>query len=287
MAHFAYVNGSFLPHNQAGVSIEDRGYQFGDGVYEVVGWYNFKPLDMERHLDRLAYSLNELEIKPPMARKVLEAKIHQLARLNGLKEGLVYLQVTRGVAKRNHAYPHPAPRPAIVIATMRGSLWGGDRIKKGIKAITVPDIRWHRCDIKTVSLIANCMAKQAAVQQKAGEAIFVNAVGDITEGASSTIWIINQQNELISHPVTGGKILPGITRKSLTEMISQAGLSLIERPFSLEEAYQAQELFLSAASSLMIPIVQLNDQKINDGKPGAKTEKLRNLYYQRFMQAQE
>ncbi len=281
----AYVNGQFIHHPKASVSIEDRGYQFADGVYEVVGWFNHRPLDMERHLARLQSSLDKLDIDMPTSLAVLRAKIFQLVELNGLQEGLVYIQVTRGVAPRNHAYPDPAPRPALVITTKRGKLWDEGRFEKGIKVITTEDIRWKRCDIKTVNLIANCMAKEEARLKGAGEAWLVDDKGFVNEGSSSNAWIISHKNELITRPTKGGNILAGITRQALMDYMAETGLEFQDRPFHIDEAYQAKEAFITAASALMIPVVQINDKKIGDGKAGPLTAKLRGLYYSHLMKA--
>ncbi|MFK7867382.1 MAG: D-amino-acid transaminase [Alphaproteobacteria bacterium] len=287
MPRLCYVNGRFIPHHRAQViDIEDRGFQFADGIYEVVGWLNGKPLDKEAHLDRLQRSLDALNIHMPMARAVLSIKIDQLVKYNALHEGLVYIQVTRGAAPRNHINPSPAPQPSLIMTTKASKLWDMAKFQRGIKAISMPDLRWKRCDIKTINLVANCMARTQAFDEGAGEALLLNDAGEIIEGAASTAWLINDQGQLITHPIGSGAILPGITRESLLGLIQQTGLDLVERPFSLNEAYGANALFITAASTLMMPITMLDGKQIADGKPNPYIDALRQNYYDHLMQQQ-
>ncbi len=278
MPKFAYVNGRFVHPRDAFVSVEDRGYQFADSVYEVIGWLDHKPLDFKGHLDRLERSLSELSIPMPMAREVLAAKILQLKAMNLLRDGLIYMQVSRGVAPRDHVPPKTGLDPALVMMAKHTRLDRDPRLQSGIKVVTVPDLRWKRCDIKSTGLLANCMAKQQASEQGAKEAWFITDQQEVVEGGSSTAWIIDHNRRLITRPVGDGHILPGITRDCLIDLLKEMNLQLEERAFTLEEAYQAKEAFITAATSLMVPVTHIDGHAIADGQIGEITEQCRLRY---------
>ncbi len=278
MARIAYVNGRFVPHAEACVHIEDRGYQLADGVYEVWAVFGGRLADADGHFVRLERSLGELRIAMPMSRKALELVLHEAVRRNRVKNGLVYLQITRGVAPRDHAFPTRAVRPAVVITAKPVDMAASEaRAAKGIGVVSTPENRWGRCDIKSIALLPNVMAKQAARESGAGEAWFVDELGLVTEGASSNAWIVDRDGVLRTRDLNAN-ILRGITRRSLMDIIAQQGLPLSERPFSLEEAKQAREAFITGAGSLVTPVVSIDGVKIGDGKPGPVAVKLRASY---------
>jgi D-alanine transaminase len=279
MSRIAYVNGSYIPQPQATTHIEDRGYQFADGVYEVVALIGGKLLDFEPHIDRLDYSLNELKIKQPVSRPALRHIIHTVIQKNRLKDGMVYLQVTRGVATRNHEFPQQS-RPVLVITcryicqkkieTMR---------QHGIKVISLPDIRWARPDIKSISLLPNILGKQQAIEKGAYEAILINRDGFITETNSTNFWIILENGVLQTHPASQ-EILNGITRQRLIQIANSIGLKIKEQPFTLDDAYVAKEAFLSSSISGILPVTQINDYKLGTGQPGNIVSQLIQHYRQ-------
>jgi len=281
MSRFAYVNGRFVRHGQAAVHIEDRGYQLADGVYEVWAVFDGKLADAEGHFARLWRSLDELRIAHPMSEAALTVVLREAIRRNHVREGLVYLQVTRGVAKRDHAFPNPAVPPAVVI-TARSV----DRVAieakaaKGSAVITVPENRWGRCDIKTIGLLPNALAKQAARERGAIEAWFVDDLGLVTEGASSNAWIVDAEGCLRTRD-TQANILRGVTRLTLLEVIAQAGMPVAEQPFTVEEAKNAREAFITGAGSLVTPITSVDGVKIGDGTVGPVASRLRALYIER------
>jgi len=277
MPRDAYVNGRFVPHGTAAVHIEDRGYQFADGVYEVVPVVDGRPVDEEGHLDRLERSLRELSIRMPVNRSVLELKARELVRRNGLKNGLLYMQVTRGVAPRNHAFPGGSVDPSLVMTTKRMDFAAMDKFRDGVGAITAPDIRWGRCDIKTVGLLANCLAKQQAAEAGAYEAWLVDEDGRVTEGSSSNVWIVTKDGSLVTRQADHG-ILRGITRQTILKLAAEEGLGFEERPFTVSEAYEAKEAFVTSATSFLTPVVRLDDRVIGNGKPGLLTERLLDVY---------
>lgn len=267
MARYAYVNGQYVPHGSAAVHIEDRGYQFADGVYEVVTVLNGKMVDEEPHLDRLERSLDELEIDMPVSRRVMKMITRELVRRNGLTNGLVYMQITRGVAPRNHSFPAPGTTvPSLVMTTKKLDFAKMPKFDKGVSIITVPDIRWGRCDIKTVSLLPNCLGKQAAAEAGAYEAWQVKD-GKVTEGTSSNAWIITRDGVLVTRHTDHG-ILNGITRRSILMIAEEQGVPFEERSFTVEEAFEAREAFVSSATSFVTPVVEIDGKKIGDGKPG-------------------
>ncbi|WIM13909.1 D-amino-acid transaminase [Enhydrobacter sp.] len=284
MARYAYVNGRYVDHREASVHIEDRGYQLADGVYEVVGVRDGKLIDEKPHLDRLDRSLKELRIAPPVSRKTLCFVIRELMRRNRLRDGLVYMQVTRGVARRDHAFPTTPVRPSLVLTTKNTRHLGPD-VGPGIAVRSQPDIRWERCDIKTVALLPNVLAKQAARESGAYEAWLVDAKGCVTEGASTNAWIVTGDGELITRQTDSG-ILAGITRGTLKSIADKLQLKLVERPFSLAEAKQANEAFITSATSFVTPVIRIDDAPVGDGKPGPTARRLREEYV-RFAEAGE
>jgi D-alanine transaminase len=276
MPRQAYVNGRYVPHREASVHIEDRGYQFADGVYEVVPVFNGILVDEDLHLDRLDRSLSELRIAEPMSRPALKIVSRELMRRNGLTNGFVYMQVTRGVAPRDHKFPKDA-RPALVMTTRQVKPHSQQLLDEGLKVITVADQRWDRCDIKSVSLLPNILGKQTAVEAGAYEAWQVDQDGMVTEGTSTNAWIVTQDNKVVTRDATHS-ILNGITRITLLELIKQEGYELEERAFSVEEAKQAKEAFLTSSTSFVLPITQLDGKPIGNGHPGILTGKLRQHY---------
>jgi D-alanine transaminase len=284
MARYAYVNGRYVEHREASVHIEDRGYQLADGVYEVVGVRDGKLIDEGPHIDRLDRSLKELRIGWPVSRSTLGFIIRELMRRNRLRDGLVYMQVTRGVARRDHAFPTKAVKPALVLTTKATKHVEADA-GPGIAVKSMPDIRWERCDIKTVALLPNVLAKQAARESGAYEAWLVDDSGCVTEGASTNAWIVTGDGELITRQADNG-ILAGITRSTLKRLADDLQLKLVERPFSLAEAKKAREAFITSATSFVTPVVKIDGEKVGDGKVGATARRLREEYV-RFSEAGE
>ena len=278
MSRIAYVNGRYLAHSEASVHIEDRGYQFSDGVYEVFGVRDGLLMDEEYHLERLQRSLRELQIAMPMALAPLRQIIRHVVRRNALRNGMIYLQVTRGVAGRDHPFPSPSVRPAIVITAKRlNEERVRQAISKGVSVITMPDQRWARRDIKSVSLLANILAKQAAREAGAYEAWLVDQNGMVTEGSSTNAWIVDQNGRLVTRSL-GSEILPGVTRRVLLEAARSEGIEIVERAFSVDEARNASEAFISASSAIIIPVVRIDGQVIGNGRPGGLTIRLRAAY---------
>lgn len=276
MPRLAYVNGRFLPHAQAAVHVEDRGYQFGDGVYEVVSVLNSRPVDTDGHLDRLDRSLRELRIEWPVARSVLNVLMRQILRRNRIKNGIVYIQITRGVAPRDHKFPKNAT-PSLVMTTSKVNHLNAPRFRDGAKVVSIPDIRWTRCDIKSTSLLPNCLGKQTAAEAGAYEAWQVTEDGLITEGTSSNAWIVTDQSELVTRPPTS-EILNGITRLSILRIAEAEGVKFVERAFSLSEALAAREAFTTSATSFVTPVVEIDNIKIGDGHPGPLSKTLMEQY---------
>ncbi|MDY0874242.1 D-amino-acid transaminase [Dongia rigui] len=275
MGRLAYVNGRYVPHAQAMVHVEDRGYQFADGVYEVVPVIDGVLVDEEPHLDRLGYSLQELRIAWPVTRPVLKLILRELMTSNGLKRGLVYFQVSRGVAPRDHKFP-AGIKSALVITTKRMNPPSEAVLRHGVAVSSQPDIRWTRRDIKSLSLLPNILAKQAATEAKAFEAWLVDGDGVVTEGSSTNAWIV-KDGTVITYP-KGHDILGGITRLSLLELADKTGTKLVERSFTLKEAISADEAFLTSSSAFILPVTSIDGQQIGSGKPGPVTQQLRQIY---------
>lgn len=276
MARYAYVNGRYVDHREASVHIEDRGYQLADGVYEVVGVRDGRLIDEQPHLERLDRSLRELRIDRPLSREALSFILRELMRRNRLRDGLIYMQVTRGVARRDHAFPTVPVKPALVITTKNAKRGEADP-GPGIAVISQPDIRWERCDIKTVALLPNVLAKQAAREGGAYEAWLVDSSGCVTEGASTNAWIVTRDGELVTRQTDNG-ILSGITRQTLKKMCTALQLKLVERPFSLAEAKEAKEAFITSATSFVTPVVKIDGHAVGGGKVGPTARRLREEY---------
>ncbi|WP_297511308.1 D-amino-acid transaminase [uncultured Caulobacter sp.] len=278
MSRFAYVNGRFVRHGEAAVHIEDRGYQLADGVYEVWAVFDGKLADAEGHFTRLWRSLDELRIAHPMSQASLLMVLREAVRRNKVKEGLCYLQVTRGVARRDHAFPNPAVPPSVVITAKSLDRAATEaKAALGASVVSVPETRWARCDIKSIGLLPNALAKQAARERGAIEAWFVDDMGLVTEGASSNAWIIDAEGTLRTRD-TNANILRGITRSTLLEVIRASGLPFSEKPFTIAEAQAAKEAFITGAGSLVTPIVAVDGVKLGDGKPGPVATRLRRSY---------
>jgi D-alanine transaminase len=279
LSRIAYVNGRYVPFHQATVHVEDRGYQFSDGVYEVCEVRGSRIIDERRHIGRLERSLAELRIAMPMTMGALGVVMRECVRRNRVRNGLVYLQVTRGVARRDHGFPPAGTAPAIVVTARSLDLAGGERVAAdGITVITVPDNRWERVDIKTVSLLPNVLAKQAAREKGAKEAWFVDRDGYVTEGSSSNAWIVTRNGKVVTRQADTG-ILRGITRTVLLDAIKAEGLEFEERAFTPEEAYGAREAFLTSASQIVMPVVRIDDHPVGNGAPGSVATALRARFH--------
>lgn len=285
MPRHAYVNGRFVPHNQAAVHIEDRGYQFADGVYEVIPVHAGTLVDEGPHLDRLERSLDELRIEMPMSRRALELVARELMRRNALTNGFLYMQVTRGVAPRDHKFPKTSPKPSLTMTTRQLSPASDQVIQSGFSVISVPDMRWKRCDIKSISLLPNVLAKQKAEEAGCQEAWQVDETGHVTEGAATNAWIVTKDKKVVTRQIDEG-ILPGITRLSLLSVMESEGYELELRPFTLDEAYDAQEAFLTSSTNFVTPVTRIDDRAIGNGHAGILTMKLRQLYIERVVHGQ-
>jgi D-alanine transaminase len=279
MSRIAYVNGRYRPHRAAMVHIEDRGYQFADGVYEVCEVRGGRLVDERRHMERLRRSLGELRIAPPMTFAALSVVLHETVRRNRVRDGLVYLQVTRGVARRDHGFPPPGTAPSIVVTARALDAAKAERVAAdGIAVITVADNRWARVDIKTVSLLPNVLAKQAAREQGAREAWYVDAAGAITEGSSSNAWIVTAGGEVVTRPADHG-ILRGISRAVVLDVLASQGLRFVERAFTVAEAQVATEAFVTAASQIVQPVVRIDGKPVGNGLPGPIATALRREFH--------
>lgn len=279
MSRIAYVNGRYLPARDACVNVEDRGYQFADGVYEVCEIRDGKLVDAPRHLARLQRSLNELRIAMPMPLVAIEFVMRETVRRNRVDYGLVYLQITRGVARRDHAFPTVPVKPSVVVTAKSLSYEKNqETAKKGIAVITTPENRWPRVDIKSVSLLPNVLAKQQAKERGAYEAWFVDHDGSVTEGSSSNAWIVTHDGRVVTRPADN-HILSGITRAVLMNVLEALQLRLEERAFTAEEAGNAAEAFVTSASQIVMPVIKIDDRIIGDGKPGSVSRRLREEFH--------
>ncbi len=277
MSRIAYVNGQYIPHNQASVHIEDRGYQFADGVYEVIPIVAGKMIDEAGHLDRLWRSMDELRIEAPMKRHPMQLVMREVLRQNGIETGLIYMQVTRGVAPRDHPFPQDADSSLVMTAKRTSMAKSMKKAEEGVAVVTVPDIRWKRCDIKSVSLLPNILAKQEAVEKGAQEAFQVDEEGQVTEGSSTNAWIVQQDGTLVTRP-TNNDILAGITRAALLELLEEKGFKVSLRSFSVEELKSAREVFFTSSSSYVQPVIKVDDTIIGNGQPGSISTDLRNVF---------
>jgi D-alanine transaminase len=278
MPRIAYVNGRYVAHSAAAVHIEDRGYQFADGVYEVCEVARGFIVDMVRHLDRLNRSLNELSIGWPMHRRALEVVLREVVRRNRVRDGLVYLQVTRGVASRDFVFPANVAPSLVVTARKIDPALNLKKAEGGIKVVTVPENRWDRVDIKSVGLLPNVLAKQKAKEAGAHEAWFVDTDGEVKEGGSSNAWIVTRDGVLVTRPAEHG-ILRGITRTTLFDVAKKLGLRIEERGFSIAEAKAAREAFISSATTLAMPVVSIDGDPVANGHPGSVALSLRQAFF--------
>ncbi|MBM6578725.1 D-amino-acid transaminase [Microvirga sp. BT689] len=275
MSRIVFLNGSFLPIDEAKVPFMDRGFLFGDGVYEGIGVLDGRLIDNEAHLERLERSLAEVRILNPYTRTEWTALEEEIVRRNGMTEGFIYFQVTRGVAERDFFFPDNA-KPTVAMFTQAKSIAHAPAARAGIAVITVPDQRWARRDIKSINLLAQVLAKQAAKEAGAQEAWMVED-GFVTEGGSSSAFIVTKKGSIVVRPLSNA-ILPGITRMSLLRLSEEVGIALEERQFTVEEAYDAAEAFLTSASNFVLPVVSIDGRPVADGKPGPITKRLRELY---------
>lgn len=276
MSRLAYVDGQYVPHRTAAVHIEDRGYQFADGIYEVLAVVGGHLVDEEPHLVRLARSLSELRIARPMSDAALKIVVREVIRRNGVRDGIVYLQITRGVAPRDHAFPKSA-KPVLVVTSRRRGPADPRIADHGIAVITIPDIRWQRCDIKSVALLPNVLGKQLAKEASAYEAWQVDRDGQVTEGTSTNAWIVTADRTVVTHQADSA-ILNGITRLAVFDIIRGEGHSLVERPFSLAEAKAASEAFLTSTTVDLLPVVRIDGHPVGNGVPGPLSRRLRDCY---------
>jgi len=275
MSRIAYVNGSYVPEDEAKVSVFDRAFLFGDAVYEVTAVLDRRLVDFDAHLARLDRSLKEIALLSPLSHDALRALHAELIQRNGVDEGIVYLQITRGAADRDFAYPENA-EPTVVAFTQSRPLIANPYAATGVKVITISDLRWKRRDIKSTSMLAQAMGKQEAKLEGAYEAWMVEN-GCVTEGTSSSAFILDAQGVVRTQPL-GHHILPGVTRRAVLRLAALEGVSLEERPFSVAEALSAREAFMTAASAFVLPVVEIDGVAIGDGRPGPIARKFRALY---------
>lgn len=281
MPRIAYVNGRYVPQDEACVHIEDRGYQFADAVYEVWALFGGRLADLDGHMRRLARSLSQLEIPQPMSDAALLTVLRETVRRNGVRDGLLYLQVSRGQAKRDHIIPDPPQKPAVVVTVKSVDLVQLDlQARCGAKVVTASDNRWGRCDIKTVGLLPNVLAKTQARRAGAAEVWFVDREGLITEGGSTNAWIIDK-NGILRTRGDDANILRGVTRNGVFDIAAQLQMPVEQRPFTLEEAQSAKEAFFTAASAFVTPVTAINGVAVADGRPGPIALRLRDLYLER------
>ncbi len=278
MPRIAYVNGRYVVHAQASVHIEDRGYQFADGVYEVCEVARGYIVDMPRHLGRLKRSLKELSIARPVSEGVLPMLLREVVRRNHVVNGLVYVQVTRGVASRDFVFPANTKSSLVITARKADPAAAAKRAETGIKVITVPENRWDRVDIKSTGLLPNVLAKQKAKEAGAQEAWFVDADGTVKEGGSSNAWIVTRDGVLVTRPAEHG-ILRGITRTTLFDVAARLGLKIEERGFSVAEAKAAREAFISSATTIAMPVIEIDGAPVANGHPGSMTLSLRQAFF--------
>jgi D-alanine transaminase len=279
MSRIAYVNGRYVRHSDAAIHIEDRGFQFADGVYEVCEVRSGMIVDLTRHLNRLDRSLSELRIVSPMSRAALTLVIREVLRRNHVKNGIFYMQVTRGTARRDHFFPPEGTVPTITItAKSTDPSIVTKKYANGIKVITLPENRWDRVDIKTVGLLPNVLAKQQAREAGAQDAIFIDRDGIVMEGASSNVWIVTPEGELVTRPAEHG-ILRGITRTTLIDVAARLGLKIAEREFKVEEMLAAREVFFTSATGICVPIVEVDGKTVANGHPGTISALIRDAFF--------
>ena len=279
MSRVAYVNGRYVPMPDAMVHVEDRGYQFADGVYEVCEVRAGRLIDERRHLDRLERSLGELRIRMPISRAALGVILREVVARNRVSYGTVYLQISRGVAKRDHAFPVGTITPSLVVTARRLDKARNEALAaKGIAVVSVPDNRWGRVDIKTVGLLPNVLARQAAIDQGARDAWFVDKAGFVTEASSANAWIVTDAGKLVTRHADHA-ILHGITRTVVLNAVKEQNIAVEQRAFTLDEAYKAREAFITSASQIVLPVISINGRTIGDGKPGPIATALREVFH--------
>jgi len=279
MSRYAYVNGRYLPFRHAKVHVEDRGYQFADGVYEVCEVRGGRLIDERRHLERLQRSLKEIKIPLPMSVRALGVVLREIVSRNRIGYGIVYLQITRGVARRDHAFPSGQTHPSLVVTARSLNMSSNEALaKNGIAVVSMPDDRWGRVDIKTIGLLPNVLARQNAIERGARDAWFVDKDGMVTEASSANAWIVTPDGVLVTRHVDRA-ILRGITRTVVFDAIKAEGLAVEERAFSLEEAYGAREAFITSASQIVLPVIRIDGRTIGDGKPGPVAMSLRRQFH--------
>jgi D-alanine transaminase len=279
MSRTAYVNGRYVPMREATVHVEDRGYQFADGVYEVCEVRGGRLVDERRHLDRLERSLGELRIRMPLSRAALGVILLEVVARNRVGYGMVYLQITRGVAKRDHAFPAGAIAPSLVVTARQLDKARNEALAtRGIAVISVPENRWGRVDIKTVGLLPNVLARQAAIDQGARDAWFVDKAGFVTEASSANAWIVTDTGKLVTRHADHA-ILRGITRGVVLDAVKEQNIAVEQRAFTLEEAYGAREAFITSASQIVLPVISINGHPIGNGKPGPVGTALREVFH--------
>ncbi|MCT7665561.1 D-amino-acid transaminase [Shinella kummerowiae] len=279
MPRFAYVNGRYVRHADAAVHIDDRGLVFADAVYEVCQVQQGFIVDLTRHLDRLDRSLGEIRIRPPMPRAALTGIMREVLRRNRVVNGMVYLQVTRGRAKRDHVFPSPEVRASLIVtAKAMNPAVNAAKYAAGIKAVTVADNRWGRVDIKTVGLLPNVLARQQAKEAGSQEAIFVDADGYVTEGGATNLWIVDRAGKLATRPADHA-ILRGVTRTTLLDVAKKLGIDVEERRFSVADMLEAREVFITGATTICLPVVSIDGQTIANGHPGMTAQKIRDAFF--------
>jgi D-alanine transaminase len=276
MSHIAFVNGRYLPHRDAHLSIDDRATQFADAAYEVTCIWNGAPVDHAAHLRRLGRSLGELQIGWPCTPAALSVICREVVRRNLIDRGIIYIQVSRGVAPRAHPFPTPR-KPGLVITAKHGAGPGDALAEKGAKVIAMPDRRWGRCDIKTVGLLGNVLARQTATEAKAFEALLTTPEGVVTEASASNAWMVDKDGTILTHPL-GPQILGGITRNVVLRLATECGYKVVERPFTIKEAIGGREVFLTGTTTFVMPVVQIDEKVIANGAPGTIGRDLRARY---------
>jgi len=278
MSRIAYVNGRYVRHAEAGVHIEDRGYQFSDGVYEVFAARAGCLLDEDLHLQRLQRSLSELRIAMPMGLRALRHVMREVLMRNRIRNGMLYLQITRGAASRDHAFPSSDVKPVLVMTARRlNEAKLKASLEAGVAVVSMADLRWARRDIKSVSLLPNILAKQQAKEAGAYEALLVDRDGLVTEGASSNVWIVDREGRLVTRP-DSHDILNGVTRRVLLKVAAREGMEVVERAFGIDEAQAAREVFLTSSSAIIMPVVRIDGVPVGNGVPGLIASKLRDAY---------
>ena len=274
MKNITYLNNRFIDHSKAKISVEDRGFLFADSIYELISVHENEIIDFDQHLDRLVKSIKKIKIKYKTNKNNFKKVIKKLITVNKIVNGYIYIQITRGVAERKHEFPKTY-KPTILIFTKHLNI-DKKLYKKGVKVITIPDLRWLRRDIKTTSLLPNVLSKQLAIEKNAFESWLIDN-GYITEGSASNAWIIKNSNTILTHPANN-KILKGVTRDTLIKILKKKGFNIKEKPFNLIEAKNSKEAFLTSSTMSVLPVIKIDNYYISKGKPGDITKKIMNLY---------